>query len=231
MTQGRVCESCDVAIALTRDAIAARAIQYRRLVIALVVTCLPTLVYAVAWREWRATAVLILVPGAVLLFCATDALVVQRWRKAIMAGWGAGFLQLDLVVRTLRRVPGLPDRTLDAMLATLPSPRDAEIPSPVRLELAHIQALIDRSACEQMISRAVWPAFAVAVVFIATAANCPLVLLGLIAPPLLALSVKRRHRQRVQGMAVLLAQACRKSGVDPNVGSVLMASLDWQGLS
>ena len=104
MTQGRVCESCDVAIALTRDAIAARAIQYRRLVIALVVTCLPTLVYAVAWREWRATAVLILVPGAVLLFCATDALVVQRWRKAIMAGWGAGFLQLDLVVRTLRRV-------------------------------------------------------------------------------------------------------------------------------
>lgn len=129
---------------------AARAGHYRWLVVAVLVLCASAGIGAFAGGGWSALAVLSLLPGCVLVFCAADGMAIQRWRDGILASWSRGTLDLLILVDTLRHLTDLPASSLSGMLATLPEWKAGEESAATKLALWQSLQAIDRTASRQM---------------------------------------------------------------------------------
>ncbi|MEJ8845039.1 hypothetical protein [Variovorax rhizosphaerae] len=218
------------AIDATRDTLRQRASRYRWLVVSIAILFVTSLIGAVGWRDWRPLFLLLYQPSAVLLFCAIDTMAVQRWRADVLAGWFDGRLGLNVLVSFLRQVPGLPPRTLEGMLASLPAQHACEVPIPVRLSLKFAQADIARGASARLVGSALGWAIAATVLGAASIWRTPLLLPPIVVALAIAIAMAVRHRRRLRDASATVERACRDAGLDTTTASALWGHPDWRGV-
>lgn len=214
----------------TRNALTARAVQYKWLVIAAVLLGSVSFASALAWRDPRCLIVLMLLPTAVLIFHALDGMTVQRWRGAVLAAWSADSLQFDILAATLRQVPGLPVPTLDGMLDSLPSGKAGTAPVSIRAVLLRTQAVLDRTAFELLTGRAAGSAIVACAVGAAAFSKQPQWLFHLLALPLLAVLLRAWQWRRMRHARATAVADLSKAGVAEQAGMESVGALDWQGV-
>lgn len=109
------------AIELTTATIQRRAGRYRWLVVSVVSLVFASLLIAAVSRSWLAcVGILTLLPMCAWFF-SLDASLVVRWRGRIIRLWANEGLDLSTFRTVMAAVPGLPPRTVAAMLQTLPA--------------------------------------------------------------------------------------------------------------
>jgi len=98
-----------------------RSTRFRNLIIAVVAlgaVCIIPAVILLSWLPLWGLILLIPLCGGYLFF---DARLVDNWRRQVLTEWAAGKLDLDVFIKAVTAIPSLPQRTLQGMLATLPS--------------------------------------------------------------------------------------------------------------
>jgi hypothetical protein len=73
-----------------------------------------------------------------------DTLLVCRWRDGLMGLWVRGEADLGTLADTLTLLPGLPGRTLEGLLDSLPRFAVPNLPAPMREALAQTQQAVGR---------------------------------------------------------------------------------------
>jgi hypothetical protein len=111
----------DEAIRLTKQTIEARAARFRKLVVGVVGLVATCLVCALAFLSWKPLLGLLLLVPLVCMFLWRDAALVNKWQRGIIDLWVSGDLNIDVFSRAVRSMPIFPPRTLDGMLAALPT--------------------------------------------------------------------------------------------------------------
>lgn len=217
------------AIDATRDTIVDRARRYKRLVMAVSLGGLTALGLMLTGRTGGLVAFAALMPAMVLGFSLLDALSVQRWRAQLLQPWIDGRLQLDIFLRTMQQVPGLPQLTVAGMLDTVPGwPADTP-PPPLRHTLARALSLASRLGAEHLLLRAL-AAASVGTGIILSVWSGQLAWLALGASALPAwwgwqVSAGRRARRGCAEAAAELAQG----GITPELRVAWLSHLPWQG--
>jgi hypothetical protein len=219
-----------LAIDAARDTIVQRAHQYKWLVIAASLTGVAAVGAALVLARWWPLAAVLLLPSAVMAFHALDQRAVHRWRRAVLAHWATGALQLDLLAGTLRQVPALPSSTVEGMVESLPDWPAAEVPLAARPALAQLQDAVAQIAAMQLLARAAaWGALALVALAAWAAGQAALLAGGLVLPGGWLLWRAWRH-QRTQRADAVLRQAWRSASVDPAAVAGWAARLNWQGV-
>ncbi len=122
-----------------RQAVRRRVVAYRALVIAVSLVIWGALLWALFARRFSPLLALLSLPAIVVLYFLADALIVRRWIADVMHRWQAGVVRIDAVREMLKGAPGLPQRTVNGMLGSLPSfdePGDEPVTGPARAVLA-----------------------------------------------------------------------------------------------
>jgi hypothetical protein len=219
-----------LAIDAARDTIVQRAHQYKWLVIAASLTGVAAVGAALVLARWWPLAAVLLLPSAVMAFHALDQRAVHRWRRAVLAHWATGALQLNLLAGTLRQVPALPSSTVEGMVESLPDWPAAEVPLAARPALAQLQDAVAQIAAMQLLARAAaWGALAL-VALAAWASGQAALLAGWLVLPCGWLLWRAWQRLRTQRAHDLLLQAWRGASVDADAAAGWAARLSWQGV-
>jgi hypothetical protein len=140
------------AIEETRATVLQRAVLFKRLVMAMSASGLIIVVSALAvdgTALWAAG----FIPAGVLAYHAMDRSAVNAWRRHIVTAWASGGVRLDLMQRTLRQVPTLPEGTLNGMLETLPGWNELT-PAVARPALCTLQTHIGHGIRRMLATRA-----------------------------------------------------------------------------
>lgn len=217
-----------LAIDGTRDTIVRRARQYKWLVIATSVAGVASLAAALALGSFLPFTAGLAGPAAVNIFLALDLRAVQQWRRAALRSWLDGDLQLDLLARTLRQVPGLPPSTLEGMLETLPDWSFHALAPTARSALAQAQQALDRIALQARVVTSLAWAAAATVAMAAAASGRPLWLLALPAAAVPYLAWRQLARRRLKHQCLDALQAWRSSNTSGT--STLTGPLNWHGV-
>jgi hypothetical protein len=188
------------AIERTTATIENRARYFRNLVIAVVVLCLATAVWAVVMRAPAALpGLLFLAPLAGSFFFADSGLL-EQWRAELLAGWVRRDLDFAALRAALASTPTLPKQTVLAMLATLPDlgelASEQRISTPTRATVAEVSGAIQRRNRSLLGVRIVASAIAVSGVVASVLASSSIPLFGLIALGLLPVAsvyIRRRY--------------------------------------
>ena len=218
------------AVAAVRGALTRRAWWYKLLIIVIIILVCASISGAIFLGSWYCLPMLLLLPSAVLIFCAVDGTVVARWRGALLTAWSAGNLRIDILIQTLRQVPGLPPATLEGMLQTLPNWPAGDIPLSYRSIVVQVHGLISCITIERFYTYGFIWTFTAAVLMAAIISQAPVVLSGLLFLPLAALMVWAWQWQRIRSIRVSAMLASEQSGVDWNTACEWLGALDWRGV-
>jgi hypothetical protein len=223
-----------LSIDAARDTIVQRARQYKWLVMGLSIVGLTSAAVALVIGSFWPLLVGLGVPSAVTGFFALDLREVQRWRRAALAAWADGELQLDLLASTLKQVPNLPELTTLGMLETLPTWHGTAVQLSARPTLVRAQDTLAGVALQALIVRAVAWAAAAAAAAAAIALGTPQWLTGGLAAPALWFAWRPLARERVRRSRLHVLQACRDlatdTGPDDAAVGVWLNGLNWQGV-
>jgi len=188
------------AIERTSETVVSRARLFRNHVVAVVVLCLVTAIWAAFRREPVVLAcVFFLVPLGGSFFLA-DELAVERWRADLLASWVRRELDLAALRAALIANPALPRQTLSGMLATLPSSEllesEQRLSTSTRAAVASVSREIHRRNLSLMGVRVAASAIAVSGIVAAIALSSMIALLACGASVLLPVAqgyIRRRY--------------------------------------
>jgi hypothetical protein len=217
------------AIDATRDAIVDRARLYKRLVIAVSLAGVAAFGALLAGQAGGLLAFAALMPATVLGFSLLDALAVQRWRARLLGPWIDGRLQLDIFLRTMQQVPGLPQHTVAGMLDTVPGWPADTVPPPLRTALGRALSVAGRLGIEHLLLRTVMAAVGGLAVMLALWFEQ----LAWLAPAALALpgwwAWQFDARRRARRCSTEAARQLALAGIAPDLRAAWLSPLPWQG--
>lgn len=212
-----------------RDTIVLRARQYKRLVIAVSIGGLLSLLAAAVLHQLLSLFFFAFLPAAVLLHFMVDLRLVHRWRGKVLAAWVDGELQLDLLAQTLRRIPSLPAQTVEGMLDCLPGWTSSQVPFAVRHALVGAQQVVAGIAEQALALRSVGWGLAAAVALGAWVSERALVLLIWLVPLVAIAAWRAVSRRRLRATCQHLCANWPLPVLDA-VALVWLKQLNWQGV-
>lgn len=219
-----------LAIDAARDTIVQRARQYKWLVIGLSLSGVASVATGLLRGSAQPLLALLLLPCAVTAFHALDLRAVHRWRLVVLAAWSDGSVQLDLLARTLRQVPGLPLPTVEGMVDVLPEWPAAEVPLAARPALVQAQDLVARIAMHRLIARSVAWGLVVLAALAAWATGWPAWLAAWLAVPGGWVLWRGWLRRQMRRTRVALVQSWSGTPVAWATCAGWLARLSWQGV-
>jgi hypothetical protein len=150
MTPTKVAPRLKDAIELTTHTIDRRAGLFRNLIVLVVVLVVGSLLSSAIGLSWRPLLALLALVPLCGFFLSLDAWLVNRWRQHVLELWAQGQLRLDGLVQTISSIRLLPPRTLQGMLASVPTKHNPPGPfqsTPV-LRRALASTLITINRCD-----------------------------------------------------------------------------------
>jgi hypothetical protein len=235
MTSSKTTPSFKDAIELTTQTIDRRAGLFQNLIVLVVGLVVGSLLWAAVVLSWHPLlALLALVPLCGFFLCL-DTWLVNRWRQHVLELWAQGQVSLDGLVKGIRSIRLLPPRTLQAMLASVPTkdnnPR--AFPSTPVLRRALVATLETINRCDNARTGVASIAYALGVASLVLAAiqGTWMPLAGvLLVGPLLAAAwwLKAAHWRRWKW--TLLSLHCQQ-GLDWTGFVPAANQLDWGSIS
>jgi hypothetical protein len=219
------------AMRLTERTIRLRLISYRCLVIIIGLIALISLLLTAIMLSWRPLLGFLLFLPLTGAFLHVDCVLVNRWRRNLLARWARAEVDLDMFSQVLEAIGVMPVRTLQSMLSSLPTLKNLntsyDIAPPVRWALAATLHTINACQSDRTLFASI--AFTTVLASLALAAALPswLALAGVmvIVPiRLIGLGAGHMRWRRLQAhLADLLpTESQRRDFVN------LAARLDWQ---
>jgi hypothetical protein len=231
MTSSKMVPSLKDVIELTTQTIDRRAGLYRNLIVLVVVLVAGTLLWAAIGLSWRPLLALLALVPLCGFFLFLDAWLVNRWQQQVLERWAEGQLSLDGLVKAISPIRLLPARTLQGMLASVPTKHNnlyvCQYPPVLRRALAATLKTINR--CENDRTGVTSVAYALGVASLALAVIqsswMPLTGVLLVAPVLEAAGLLKAARWR-RWKRILLALHCQQ-GLEWTAFVPAANQLDW----
>lgn len=220
------------AIQFTTTLIDARSARFKRLVIGFVSVGLVSLLLALILDSGLPLLGILFLPLLVGDFLCADTLLVNQWREYIMTLWAREHIDLPIMVETIRVVPGMPDKTLEGLLGSLPkmdSP-NLSVPATLRQALLLTQQALDHLQVQRVLLTTALYSIGLLSLVIALLAGSGLPLLGLVLIPFVWVCARWLSGRRFQRSTKDVDRLFAGKSMDADNYVRLATTLDWRGV-
>jgi hypothetical protein len=220
------------AIQFTTTLIDARSARFKRLMIGFVSVGLVSLLLALILGSGLPLLGLLFLPPLVGDFLCADTLLVNQWREHIMTLWAREHIDLPLMVETIRVVPGMPDKTLEGLLGSLPkmdSP-DLSVPATLRQALLLTQQALDHLQVQRVLLTTALYSIGLMSLVVALVAGSGLPLLGLVFIPFIWVCARWLIGRRLYRSRKDIDRLFVGESMDADGYVRLATTLDWRSV-
>ena len=220
------------AIQFTTTLIDARSARFKRLVIGFVSVGLVSLLLALILGSGLPLFGILFLPLLVGEFLRADTLLVNQWREYIMTLWAREQIDLPVMIETIRVVPGMPDKTLEGLLGSLPrmdSP-NLSVPAALRQALLLTQQALDHLQVQRVILTTALYSIGLLSLVVALVVGSGLPLLGLVIIPFIWVCARWRIGRRLRCSRKDVDQLFAGESMDNDGYVRLAATFDWRGV-